>query len=139
MENINYFGITLDLWTNQYTHVSFLAITNHFITEDSLNSKLKINNYIIKNIEMKENKSGVKIKKVLEQELTQMNCFKKDNVYVTDNGTNVTKAVEDFNSISCSGHNINLILKHSVESNETLKYYKETIKSIVKSLKKISF
>ena len=88
---------------------------------------------------MKESKSEVQIKYFLKQELIKMNCFKKDNIYVTDNRTNVTKAVEDFNNISCSGHNLNLILKHAIESNETLKYYKETIKSIVKSLKRISF
>ena len=102
------FGITLDMWTNQYNHTSFLALTSHYITEDVSSNQLKINNYIVKNIEMKEKKEATKIRQILKDVLQEMNCFREDNVYVTDNGMNISKSVEVFNHILCSGHNINL-------------------------------
>ena len=66
---------------------------------------------------MKENKSGLKIRAILEEILEEMKCFRDNNYYVTDNAFNITKAVEIYNYITCSGHNLNLVLKHSVEEN----------------------
>ena len=33
--DVNYFGITLDLWTNEYRYTSYLGITCHLITKES--------------------------------------------------------------------------------------------------------
>ena len=102
--------MTLDLWTNHYTHVSFLAITCHFINENEQENKLQLNNYVLKNAEINE-KTGDKIRGVLIEVLHEMKCYRIDNVYVTDNGKNVQRAVDIFNHISCAGHNLNLVLK----------------------------
>ena len=130
------FGITLDMWTNQYNHTSFLALTSHYITGDVSSNQLKINNYIVKNIEMKEKKEATKIRQILKDVLQEMNCFREDNVYVTDNGMNISKSVEVFNHISCSGQNINLALKHSINGN-FLKNLIEKVKKVVGRLKYI--
>ena len=83
---------------------------------------------------MKETKSGNKIRTKLEDILKDFKCFKRENVYVTKNGRNLIKAVEIYEHISCYGHNLNLVLKHSVESIQILINYKEKIKLIAKSL-----
>ena len=35
-----------------------------------------------------------------------------DNVFVTDNGSNVVAAFKDYVRLSCAGHNLNLVLKY---------------------------
>ena len=130
--------MTLDLWTNHYTHVSFLAITCHFINENEQENKLQLNNYVLKNAEINE-KTGDKIRGVLIEVLHEMKCYRIDNVYVTDNGKNVQRAVDIFNHISCAGHNLNLVLKHSFEANPKLEMIIETIESINGSFKKYQF
>ena len=51
-EKINFFGITLDLWNNQFTHSTLLAITCQFITENHSLKTLEVNNFVLKNIEI---------------------------------------------------------------------------------------
>ena len=48
---------------------------------------------------MKEKKEATKIRQILKDALQEMNCFRDDNVYVTDNGMNISKSIEVFNHI----------------------------------------
>jgi hypothetical protein len=136
IESIEYFGITLDIWTNKYTNTAFLCVTCHFIEEDESDSTLVLENYVLKNIEMKENKTGLKIREKLVEILQEMKCFRAENTYVSDNGPNIVKALEVYSRISCSGHNLNLVSKHSIESVQNIKKFIDTIKSIISKLKK---
>jgi hypothetical protein len=85
---------------------------------------------------MNENKTGLKMREKLDNILKEMGCFRSENTYVSDNGRNIVKALEVYNRISCSGHNLNLVSEHKFSSVEIIKNLIESIKSIVCNLKK---
>ena len=76
---------------------------------------------------------------ILEEILKEIKCFKDNYYYVTDNAFNITKAVQIYNYITCSGHNLNLVLKHSVEENTNFKNLINAIKKIVGNKEEKSF
>jgi hypothetical protein len=65
-----------------------------------------------------------------------MKCFRAENAYVSDNGLNIGKALKVYSRISFSGHNLNLVSKHSIKSVENIQKFTDTIKSIISKLRK---
>lgn len=79
---------------------------------------------------------SILLRTILEVTLKEIKCFRDNNYYVTDNAFNITKAVQIYNYITCSGHNLNLISKHSFEGNTNLKNLVNAIKKIVENIRK---
>jgi hypothetical protein len=78
----------------------------------------------------------MKIREKLEEMLQEMKCFRAENAYVSDNGLNIGKALKVYSRISFSGHNLNLVSKHSIKSVENIQKFTDTIKSIISKLRK---
>ena len=76
---------------------------------------------------------------ILKEILKEIKCSKDNNYYVTENAFNITKAAQIYNYINCSGHNLNLVLKHSVEENTNFKNLINAIKKIVVNIEEKSF
>ncbi|KAJ8356841.1 hypothetical protein SKAU_G00196350 [Synaphobranchus kaupii] len=100
------YALTTDLWTEERTNTHYITITVHYILN------WKIVNRILATREMVGVKSHDHIRGAVEEILQEFGIQSKDNVFVTDNGSNVVAAFKDYRRLSCAGHNINLILKH---------------------------
>jgi hypothetical protein len=64
---------------------------------------------------MEERKTADNIRAVVLQILEEFDASRSDNVYVTDNGANIKAAFADQVWVSCTGHNINLIVSHALQ------------------------
>ncbi len=86
IESIEYFGITLDIWTNIYTNTAFLCVTSFYWRKWKW-FKTRPRKLCFENTEMKGNKTGLKIRENLEEILKEMKCFRAENTntYVSDN------------------------------------------------------
>jgi hypothetical protein len=81
---------------------------------------------------MCESKNALNIKQFVEEVLETFNCNKVGNIFVTDNAGNVVNACKGYIHVSCAGHNINLVLKHSLKDSKL-----KLIPNLVKNVKEI--
>ncbi|KAK7918867.1 hypothetical protein WMY93_010151 [Mugilogobius chulae] len=75
-------------------------------------------NRILATKEMVGVKSGAHIRITVEEILQEFGIQSPNNVFVTDNGSNVVSAFKDYVRLSCAGHNINLALKYVFDNLE---------------------
>ncbi len=89
---------------------------------------------------MKVKQTGLNIKKVIDLVLGEFGCTNDNNYFVTDNARNMISACDDKDRYSCSGHNINLALKHTfLENNNSTKEIKlnlDRVKNIITLMKR---
>jgi hypothetical protein len=80
---------------------------------------------------MCENKNSSNIKQFIQEVLESFKCRKVWNIFVTDNTGNVN-ACSGYIHVLCKGHNINLVLKHTLKDSKL-----NLIQNLVKNVKEI--
>ena len=65
---------------------------------------------------VEEKKTAVHIRAVVTEILDEFDAARDNNVYVTDNGSNVKAAFKDQAWLSCSGHNLNLAVSQGLDA-----------------------
>ncbi|KAK7878989.1 hypothetical protein WMY93_034178 [Mugilogobius chulae] len=107
------YAVTTDLWTEEKTNTHYITVTVHYITVN-----WEMVNRILATKEMVGVKSGAHIRITVEEILQEFGIQSPNNVFVTDNGSNVVSAFKDYVRLSCAGHNINLALKYVFDNLE---------------------
>uniref|UniRef100_A0A3B3BG73 BED-type domain-containing protein n=1 Tax=Oryzias melastigma TaxID=30732 RepID=A0A3B3BG73_ORYME len=137
LQQITDYAVTTDLWTEERTNTHYITVTVHYILD------WKIVNRILATREMEGVKSSEHIRRTVEGILQEFGALNNNNVFVTDNGSNVVAAFKDYVRLSCAGHNINLVLKHVFDHlnednpvhSRIIKLFKET-KTLVTHFKR---
>lgn len=95
-------SVCLDVWTDDFKKISYLGITIHYIDD-----KYRLNCRVIscKTLDINSSKTGAYIKKKLLHVLNYYGINPNENVvFVTDRGSNMIKALEDFDRQNCGNH-----------------------------------
>ena len=108
-------ALTTDCWTSLVGQ-PYLSLTVHVIDED-----FNLRDFLLGTVHAPESHTGQYLYDKIEGEnglLAQWNLLDKDRTYVTDNATNIKKAIIDVGNkmwIGCLGHTTNLIVKAGLE------------------------
>ena len=113
LEKQKRFAVTTDLWTHEQTTMPYITVTVHYVND---NWEMRL--FIVAMRSMEEKHTGNNIKSFTKEILEEMGAWRTDNYYVTDNGSNVKAAFKDQNWIPCCGHNLNLVLTHSLDGRD---------------------
>jgi len=109
-QDVPSFGVTCDGWTHESTNVSYITVTVHYVSSD-----WKLANAIIATRQLNESHTADCIRSTVMEILSEFDCQKHGNVYVTDNASNMKAAFGAYTWIGCSGHNLNLVLSHGLQ------------------------
>jgi hypothetical protein len=85
-----------------------INITANFIKSNPIHKICKIENR-----EIRQTKSGLNIKEMIDIVLDEFGCADHKNYFVIDSARNMITACDDKEIHSCSGHYLNLALKHT--------------------------
>jgi hypothetical protein len=107
-----FLAVTTDHWTDDMIKNAYQAFTAHFIT-----AKFKLVEKCLGLYEFPEAKKAIAVK---NKTTTVLASFTGENstheiVFVTDNGSNMRAAYKNDVRISCTGHNINLVVENSLK------------------------
>lgn len=95
-------AILLDIWTDDYRKIDYLGITVHYIN-DSFEHNVRIIACTALSIEKR--KTGEYLRKKITHVLNFYGInLSKNVVFVTDRGSNVKKALEDYPRQNCANH-----------------------------------
>ncbi|CAM4850100.1 unnamed protein product [Rotaria magnacalcarata] len=108
LARINAIAITVDLWTKNRT--SFICLTGHAFNKVYESTPLVLGFRQFSGPHLSKS-----IKKYILYELKQLNIENKICAIVSDNGSDIKKAISEIKPgqrISCIAHNINLVVKN---------------------------
>lgn len=133
-------AICLDVWTDDFKKIGYLGITAHYIDDKyCLNSRL----IACKALDINKSKTGEYLKKKLLHVLNYYGIDPKKNVvFVTDRGSNVIKALEEYLRQSCGNHFISNVVNEGIrygEPNTVLKSCQELVSNVKNSGKNALF
>ncbi|RXN08582.1 zinc finger BED domain-containing 1-like protein [Labeo rohita] len=110
-------AMSTDMWTDDYKKISYIAITCHYITDDYTLVGKTLTTAMFP---VEDAKTGKNIRREIVRLL--VNKFGLDPsslsriVWVTDEGSNIIKALEPYRRLSCLDHLINTVLRHSLHA-----------------------
>jgi hypothetical protein len=113
LEETNYLSITTDLWSSG-SNKSYITVTGHFIHE------FKFHSVVLATEEIKTSHTGENISKAISTVLEKFNITDKVVTAVTDNGSNMKKAISDElkkHNHFCVAHTINLSVQDAIGMN----------------------
>ncbi|XP_041460598.1 E3 SUMO-protein ligase ZBED1-like [Lytechinus variegatus] len=108
LERATSVAITTDMWTSRASD-QYIGVTVHFIDDD-----WKMGSFTLENRELPPPHDNEHIAEVLRAIIAQWALENKVSAVVTDNATNITKAVREglsLPNIPCFGHTLNLVVK----------------------------
>lgn len=107
-----FIAVTSDIWQDDHKHISYLAITVHY---HDTNMNLCDQLIAMPPMETGRKKDAAFIKQMTEQflELRGIPFDKKKLIFVTDRGSNIKKALQEFTRLNCFPHFINNSVRES--------------------------
>ena len=108
LERASSVAITTDMWTSRAAD-QYIGVTVHFIDDD-----WSMGSFTLENSELPPPHDNEHISEVLKNIFTEWKLEEKISAVVTDNATNITKAVREgltLPNIPCFGHTLNLVVK----------------------------
>ena len=122
-ETCIYASITTDLWTSR-AKTGYIGITCHWLTQ-----KMKLCDILICVEQISYPHTGEHIRNTIQDKLKILGLEKKINIAITDNGSNMVKAIREWNGvdrIACSAHTLQLcVLKGLKQIKPYLNKYTE--------------
>lgn len=130
--NIDFFSLTSDVWTDPFTNKSYLSLTCHYLDVDKLT--LQTISLGIKKLKCRH--TAQYLGQILKDMCTEWNIpDEKILSIVTDNGSNIVSAIcEMFGSrrhLPCFAHTLNLVAQRSIETSDRFKQIVTKVKHIV--------
>ncbi|GES94450.1 zinc finger BED domain-containing protein 4-like [Rhizophagus clarus] len=104
-ETCIYASITTDLWTSR-AKTGYIGITCHWLTQE-----MKLCDILVCVEKISHPHTGTHIRETIQEKLKVLGLEKKVNVAVTDNGSNMVKAINEWDGVSrvaCSAHTLQL-------------------------------
>lgn len=143
------YGLTSDLWTDNYIRQSYICLTIHYIKNGQLVSRLlgllsmdgerstsmSIVRYVLQTINVLiflDIIVRIKIQRLLED----YNCKLEDAIMVTDRGSNMVAAFNQFNHIYCINHLLNNVVDKSIKQVDDVAELCNLCSKVVKYFKK---
>ncbi|CAF3591535.1 unnamed protein product [Rotaria sp. Silwood1] len=132
LKNVKMIGVTGDYWKNKYTSESYFTITLHYHLNGSIRS------VALKTTQITSSKTGENTKKLIYDTLTAygINVDAYHIVFVTDNGSNMVKALENDAHLRCVCHCINLAIQQSIPASEQIANTVTSCQDLVTHFKK---
>ncbi|XP_076048272.1 E3 SUMO-protein ligase ZBED1-like [Oratosquilla oratoria] len=127
LEGASYVALTSDLWTSRPTK-SFLSVTAHFTSPEwELKSKLLATKSLM------VDHTSENIADALKEICEEWDLLEKVCCIVTDNASNIVKAVKDMNvkHLPCFAHSLNLVVQNALKNTNDVKKVQEKVKAIV--------
>lgn len=124
---INYeCSATTDMWTDKFKHNAFITMTVHFFDENFFLRKNVLFTSLFGFGEPKEikkimKKSGKNIKAEIIKQFEMLGYDRellKKIRFVTDRGSNVVTALEDYSRDDCRAHRLNTILQNTFDNDD---------------------
>lgn len=108
-------AMTCDLWTDNYRKLHYLTITSSYIEEILHKWKLKTN--VISTTKFPDtSKTGENILLEIQEQMSMLDITDLKNItFVTDQGSNIKKALENYKRLSCLAHCLNTSLRHTLD------------------------
>lgn len=104
------FGVTTDMWTHEKTNVAYITVTIQFI-----DSQWSISSLVLGTHSVEEKHTAECIRTNVKLVLEEFGAWRSNNVYVTDNASNMRAAFRDEQWLGCACHNLNLVLSHGLQ------------------------
>ena len=111
LASVNSIAIAVDVTTKK--QVSYICLTGH-----AFNSKYEAIPLVLGFRRLSGSHRAYKLKKYITYELKQLQIEEKICAFVTDNGTDIKKAVNDIQPgkrISCFAHDLNRVVKNGLQ------------------------
>lgn len=126
-------GICLDIWKDKFRKIDYLGVTVHYI-DDSFRHNVRL--IACKPLSVEKSKTGEYVKKKLMHILDFYGVgLSKNVVFVTDRGSNMKKALEDYLRHNCSDHFISNTINEGLAS-ERAKEVLVVCQNIVSTIKR---
>lgn len=127
-------SLTADGWTSQNNQHHFYAITAHFIDENTV-----LQNVLVDCIHYENRHTADNISKMLKDVLCEWGLQNNVIAIVTDNASNMLKAVRNlgWRQVRCTAHSLNLAVSNGLQQKE-IKTIITKVKSIVEYFKRSS-
>lgn len=126
-------AICLDVWTDNFQKISYLGITVHYI-DDSFQHNVRL--IACKKLSVEKSKTGDYLKKKIAHILHFYGInLSKNVVFVTDRGSNVKKALEDYARHNCANHFISNTVNEGL-STERAKRVLSVCQNVVSTIKR---
>ena len=126
-------SLTTDLWTARSKH-GYIGVTLHWLSSD-----FKVYDCLLCMERMPYPHSGENISTFLQEKVKEFNLEGKITCVVTDNGSNMVKAIKLWNGVErlpCAAHTLQLSINHAFKkSNTYIKRIKQLVKFFTKSPK----
>lgn len=108
-------AMTCNLWTDNYRKLHYLTITSSYIEEILHKWKLKTN--VISTTKFPDtSKTGENILLEIQEQMSMLDITDLKNItFVTDQGSNIKKALENYKRLSCLAHCLNTSLRHTLD------------------------
>ena len=103
-------GVTTDLWKHELTGAYYATITAQHIDEEF---KMHVN--VLATRLFTEAHTGDAIRAFTQSVLHEFGIKEEHTTKTTDNASNNVKAFRDRGFVSCSAHDLNLVLKHTFD------------------------
>ena len=103
-------AVTSDLWTHESTNMPYITVTAHYVT-----SEWKLSAVILATRPIEGKKSAQNIYSAIDAILVEFGASRQFNICVTDNGANIKSAFAQHLWVSCTGHNINLVVSQALD------------------------
>ncbi|CAL9694246.1 unnamed protein product [Knipowitschia caucasica] len=111
-------GMSTDMWTDDYRKMSYIAITCQFINSDFLLVGKTLTTAVFP---AEDAKTGKNIRRELLRLLINKFGLElsslKNIVWVTDQGSNIIKALEPYRRLSCLDHLLNTVMRQGLDAN----------------------
>jgi len=107
-----------DMWTDKYTKRAYLTVDCQYCTP---NFELKSLTLFTKEFPPRQKKTGENIREFFEKEMREMGLptpLVKRAAINTDEGSNMVKAFEDYQRLSCNAHVLATVLRNIFDFNK---------------------
>ncbi|CAD6216497.1 GSCOCG00011341001-RA-CDS [Cotesia congregata] len=130
LSKIECFSLIADVWTDTHNSRSFLGCTAHYHFEG------KLSEAVLGVKELQERHTAENIAKALKSMLEAWKIdIKKVVAVVTDNGSNMVKAVNDLfgsaKGVRCFAHSLNLVMQELIDKSPEITEIVNKVKKIV--------
>lgn len=111
-------AMTCDLWTDNYRRLHYLTVTTSHIEESACHEWELKSNVILTTKFPDIIKTGENILKELQDQLEDISITPAELnkvIFVTDQGSNIRKALQNYERLPCIVHCINTSLRHTLD------------------------